>query len=70
MKKGDKDKQSAASEEKADNASVQNKPTVQQKTEQGEAETYNWEPGHEYDENNKLPPKEPGEKTTDGFDKV
>lgn len=70
MKKGDKEKQSTTSTEKADNASIQNQPTVQQKTEQGEAETYSWQPGHEYEDGNKLPQKEPGEKTTDGYDKV
>lgn len=70
MNKGDKEKQSTTGEEKADNPSVYSQPTVQQKTEQGEAETYNWEPGHEYEEGNKLPPKEAGEKTTDGYNKV
>jgi hypothetical protein len=70
MKKGDKAQQSTTSVEKADNTSIQSQPTIQQKTEQGEAETYTREPGHEYEGSNKLPPKKPGEKTTTGVNKV
>ncbi|QHT70609.1 hypothetical protein GXP67_30125 [Rhodocytophaga rosea] len=53
MKKGDKEKKSTSAGEKADNASVHSQPTVQQKTEQGEAETYDG--GHEG--HNQIPPK-------------
>jgi hypothetical protein len=70
MKKGDKEKQSTTSVEKADNPSVHSQPSVQQKTEQGQAETYERNPGHEYEDGNTLPEKESGEKTTTGVDKV
>lgn len=66
MKKADKAKQSAVSGERADNESVHSQPPVQQKTQQGEANTY--DSGHE--DHNQLPPKKPGEKTTTGVDKV
>ena len=69
MKEANKDKQTTTTEDKADNPSVYTKPTIQQKTEQGEAKAdESQEEGHDY--NTKLPPKQPGEKTTDGFNKV
>ncbi len=68
MKKVDKEKQSTTSEEKADNASLHNKPTIEQKTKQGESETSKHPSGSAY--KNTLPPKKPGEKTTDGVDEV
>jgi hypothetical protein len=69
MKEANKDKQTSNTEEKADNPSVYSKPTIQQKTEQGEADTDESRvEGHKY--NTQLPAREPGEKTTDGVDKV
>jgi hypothetical protein len=68
MKKADKEKQTTTSVEKADNESVYSQPAVQQKTEQGEAATYDREPGHEYENRNTLPQKENGDAVTTGVD--
>lgn len=69
MKEANKDKQTTTTEDKAENPSVYTKPTIQQKTEQGEAKADESQAeGHDYD--NELPRKEPGEKTTDGFNEV
>jgi hypothetical protein len=63
-----KAKQVPNKEDQAADASIHEQPTVQQKTQQGEAQIDKSQTkGHAY--TNTLPQKQPGQETTTGVDK-
>jgi hypothetical protein len=67
-KPASKAQQAPNKEDQAENASIHEQPTVQQETQQGEAQIDKSQTkGHAY--TNTLPQKQPGQKTTTGVDK-